>query len=41
MPFFVSLIGTPLASFAEGAFLAVAVYLASKGVSNPFENKKK
>ena len=35
-----ALVGTPLASFAEGAILAASVYLVSRGVKNPLKNKK-
>lgn len=32
MPLFVTALVGPLAKFAEGAFLGVSVYLASKGM---------
>ena len=41
MPVFFATIGAPLAAFAEGALLAASVYLVSRGVKNPFRNKKK
>lgn len=31
--------GTALAQFAEGAFLAVSVYLVSRGIKNPLYHK--
>ncbi len=34
-------VGTALASFAEGAILAASVYLVSRGVKNPLRNRKK
>lgn len=34
-------VGTALAQFAEGAVLAASVYLVSRGVRNPLQNKKK
>ena len=32
MPFLIPLTGSALSSFAEGAFLAASVYLASRGI---------
>lgn len=38
MPIFFAVLGTPLACFAEGAFLGASVYLASRGINTPFKN---
>ena len=40
MPIIFATLGTPLASFAEGAILAASVYLVSRGIKNPLRNKK-
>ena len=41
MPILFAVVGTPLASFAEGAILAASVYLVSRGAKNPLKNRKK
>ena len=41
MPIIFAVVGTQLASFAEGAILAASVYLVSRGAKNPLKNKKK
>lgn len=41
MPIIFAVVGTPLASFAEGAILAASVYLVSRGAKNPLKNRKK
>ena len=33
-------VGTALTQFAEGVFLAVSVYMASRGMRDPLKNKK-
>ena len=40
MPIVFAALGTPLASFAEGAILGASVYLVSRGVRNPLKNRK-
>lgn len=36
-----AVVGSSLASFAEGAILAASVYLVSRGVKNPLRSRKK
>ena len=33
-------VGTALAQFAEGVFLAVSVYMASRGMKEPLKDEK-
>lgn len=40
MPILFAALGTPLASFMEGAVLGASIYLVARGAKNPLKHKK-